>query len=231
MKLSTSTVGDGPRRAALVHGLAGDGGTWFELAPWIADQGYTVTLVDQRGHGRSARAESYLSEDLADDLTDTLPKGLDVIVTHSLGGRALGLAVDRLRPARAVYLDPAWMLRKDFVFSPALRPDGTIVDLEQLADMRPGFSRAHLENVRRAAGLLDPAWFRSPNPVLPDMSPPAHPTASSLVVLADPPVAVPSHLRLWLTEHGYVVREVPGGDHALHVRNLVETQRAIGDWF
>jgi pimeloyl-ACP methyl ester carboxylesterase len=56
----------------LIHGLTGDSGTWFELAPWIADHGYTATLVDQRGHGKSERSERYEPEDLA----ETLPRGL-----------------------------------------------------------------------------------------------------------------------------------------------------------
>lgn len=230
MRLATTTVGNGPRRAALVHGLSGDSGTWFEFAPWLAALGYTVTLVDQRGHGASDRAASYLAEDLADDLVDTLPTGLDLIVGHSLGGRALLLSVERLRPLRAVYLEPGWTVPTDLVFGLPADASGDILGVDELAAVLPGFSRAHLDNTRRALQLFDPTWFEAPNPVLPDLEPPTPPAVPSLVVLADPALAVTPELEARVRAGGYEVRVVPGGAHDLHVLNLEATKQALDGW-
>ena len=46
----------------------------------------------------------------AEDLVESLPTGLDVVVGHSLGGSVLERAVGRLAPAGAVYLDPGFRL-------------------------------------------------------------------------------------------------------------------------
>ena len=230
MKLSTTTIGTGPRTAALVHGISGDSGTWFEFAPWLADQGYTVTLVDQRGHGASARADSYLTEDLGDDLVDTLPVGMDVIMGHSLGGRALLAAVDRVRPKRAVYLDPGWTVPPELAFALPLDESGELLSVERLAELLPGYSPEHVVNSRRSLQLFDPRWFEAPNPVLPDQEPPVPPVVPSLVVLADPPIAVRPELVSRLAEGGYEVRTVPGGAHDLHIVNLEATKQALDGW-
>jgi len=230
MKLATTTVGDGPKTAALVHGLSGDSGTWFEFAPWLAEQGYTVTLVDQRGHGASPRADSYLAEDLADDLVDTLPVGMDLIAGHSLGGRALLLAVERLRPQRAVYLDPGWNVPPEMEFALPLDEHGDIVSVEALAELVPDYSPEHVANARRSLKLYDPAWVTSPNPVLPDQEPPTPPVVPSLVVLADPPVAVRPDLEERLRSGGYEVVTVPDGHHDLHIVNLEQTKQALAGW-
>jgi hypothetical protein len=37
-----------------------------------------------------------------------LSRGVELAVGHSLGGLVLARVVDRVRPARAVYVDPAW---------------------------------------------------------------------------------------------------------------------------
>lgn len=230
MKLATTTIGTGPKTAALVHGLSGDSGTWFEFAPWLASLGYTVTLVDQRGHGASDRANSYLAEDLADDLVDTLPVGMDVIMGHSLGGRALLLAAERLRPGRAVYLDPGFTVPPEMTFGLPLDADGEIASVEELAAILPVYSTEHLVNSRRSLTLFDPAWFELPNPVLPDLEPPVPPVVPSLLVLADPPIAVNPPMQERLRAGGYELRTVPGGHHDLHIVNLEQTKQALEGW-
>ncbi|MEX3099544.1 alpha/beta fold hydrolase [Streptomyces sp. ST1020] len=109
MKLHTQEWGTGPRTAALIHGIMSDHRTWHRVGPALAAQGYRVIAVDLRGHGASPRGP-YSAESWADDLTETLPPGLDLALGHSLGAMALALAVERLTPARAVYADPAWAL-------------------------------------------------------------------------------------------------------------------------
>ena len=230
MKLFTTTVGDGPKRAALLHGLSGDGGTWFEFAPWLAGHGYTVTLVDQRGHGHSDRADSYRTEELADDLVETLPRGFDLIAGHSLGGRSLLLAAEALAPKKAVYLDPGWEVPEDLVFARPLHPDGSLFGVDDLAAVLPAYSLAHRQNTARALALYDPAWVDFGRPHLPDLAPPMPPVVPSLVILADPSTAVSPELQERLSAGGYTVRVVPGGAHDLHIENLEETKRAIEDW-
>lgn len=233
MKLHTTTVGDGPKTAALVHGITGDGGTWFEVAPWLASLDYTVTLVDLRGHGQSPRGSSYLPSDLGDDLVDTLPAELDLIAGHSLGGRALLSAVERLKPRKAVYLDPAWIVPGDLVVSRPLRADGSVMSLAEAASWAPAgwpMSAAHLRNSLRAQALFDPTILSDRWWPLADLVPPEHPAVSSLVVLADPSVHVPPALVDRLVSGGYEVLVVPGGGHDLHVSHLDALKNTIGDW-
>ena len=110
MRLATTTHGDGARQVALVHGLGADGALWRGLTDRLVAAGATVTTVDLRGHGASDRAEDYGVAAFADDLVETLPTGLDVVVGHSLGGTVLERAVGRLAPAHALYLDPGFRL-------------------------------------------------------------------------------------------------------------------------
>lgn len=230
MRLATTTVGDGPGRMALVHGLTGDSGTWFELAPWIAERGYTVTLVDQRGHGRSPRAASYAPGEFADDLVETLPRGLDAVVGHSLGGRSLLLAVDRLLPRRAIYLDPGWDIPEDLVLELPRRADGSLAGVEELTALLPGRSRAHVEQAARALAAFDPLAITAPHVPLLSLTPPENPVVPSLVVVPEPSDVVSPGLQARLLSGGYAVRCLPGAGHDLHVVNLQETQRAVEDW-
>ncbi|TGO04620.1 alpha/beta fold hydrolase [Serinibacter arcticus] len=111
MKLHTEHHGSGPETVALVHGLGNDATVWGDLVELAAATGrYTVVTVDLRGHGRSDRARTYALADFADDLVETLPTELHGVVSHSLGGAVVARAVDRLSPARAVYLDPGFRL-------------------------------------------------------------------------------------------------------------------------
>lgn len=111
MRLATTTHGDGARRVALVHGLGADGALWRGLTDrLVAAGGVTVTTVDLRGHGASDRADDYGIAAFADDLVETLPAGLDLVVGHSLGGTVLERAVASLAPAHALYLDPGFRL-------------------------------------------------------------------------------------------------------------------------
>ncbi len=231
MKLWTDTIGTGSRTAALVHGITGDHGTWLEFAPWLADFGYTVTLVDQRGHGKSPRAASYTSADLAGDLIDTLPEGMDVIIGHSLGGRSLSMAVDTLLPKRAIYLDPAWIVDGGGQIPRPMRPDGTLMAFEELAPLVPHRSEAHVRQMLSSNALFDPRVLETPNFPLASFSPAAgQPAVPSLVVLADPSALVPPDLEQRLECDGYEIRVVPGGTHDLHIDHLAATKRAVQDW-
>lgn len=111
MRLSSTTFGDGPQHVGLVHGLGADSTTWGPLIERMLEtERFTVTAVDLRGHGSSDRVSSYKLDELADDVAESLPRGLRAVVGHSLGGSVLVRAVERLAPERAVYLDPGFGL-------------------------------------------------------------------------------------------------------------------------
>ena len=73
----------------LLHGLASATHIWNLLAPLLSDRGYSVTALDQRGHGESDKpANGYDYETIIADDTDAI-KALQiekpVLVGHSWG--------------------------------------------------------------------------------------------------------------------------------------------------
>ena len=71
----------------LLHGVTRDHGDWAALLPRVAS-GWRVIAVDQRGHGRSARADRYLVTDYAADAVRLVRDNIREPVTilgHSLG--------------------------------------------------------------------------------------------------------------------------------------------------
>ncbi|MFZ2176846.1 MAG: alpha/beta hydrolase [Rhodococcus sp. (in: high G+C Gram-positive bacteria)] len=84
-----------PVPVVLVHGMGGDGGTWDKFARALIGRGRRVVAIDLRGHGRSARAASYLFEEFGADIVevcDNLGMSRVDLVGHSLGGHAASLA-------------------------------------------------------------------------------------------------------------------------------------------
>lgn len=113
MKLATYTTGSGSRHAALIHGVAVSGKVWTEITRLLVEcYDYTVTTVDLRGHGLSPRADSYAIRDFSEDLVETLPHNLDLLMGHSLGGRAAVDASYFLHPKQLICLDPGFHLGK-----------------------------------------------------------------------------------------------------------------------
>lgn len=89
-----------PVPVTLVHGMGGDSRTWDGFARELARGGRSVVAVDLRGHGRSARAQSYQFTELAQDvigLCDHLGLAQVDLVGHSLGGVTSSL-VAQARP-------------------------------------------------------------------------------------------------------------------------------------
>jgi pimeloyl-ACP methyl ester carboxylesterase len=87
-RVSYHIAGSGPL-IVLLHGIAGDSGTWKEVVPWLTSS-HTVLAPDLLGHGESCKPEGDYSlgayangvRDLLEALE--LPRG--TIVGHSLGG-------------------------------------------------------------------------------------------------------------------------------------------------
>jgi pimeloyl-ACP methyl ester carboxylesterase len=91
----------------LLHGLASNAQTWTAVARHLHAAGHTVAAVDQRGHGRSDKAdEGYdfatISEDLA-LLLDVAGLGKPIIAGQSWGGNVV-LDFAARYPARAAGL-------------------------------------------------------------------------------------------------------------------------------
>jgi len=107
--------------AILVHGLTGWHRTWWRVGPALAERGWRVVAVDQRGHGHSPRISGHATiGEMAADLAAVIERAgapADVIIGHSLGA-AVAAELAYLRPelARRVVLeDPPAITRSDDV--------------------------------------------------------------------------------------------------------------------
>jgi len=240
VKLATEVHGAGPRRVALVHGLGADGGTWRGLTDrLVAAGGVTVTTVDLRGHGASDRADDYSVRAFADDLVETLPVGLDVVVGHSLGGSVLERAVERLAPACAVYLDPGFRLGL---------PTGGLPGRLFWATAPVGLTVAALAQKWRSRGrpapspedalLRDAATSRFDRgmalrvfrDVAHEPAPVAPPAVPSTIVLSDDSRAVlPDVTAARLEALGWDVRRVDGVGHDFWLEDADRTYASVRD--
>jgi len=105
----------------LVHGVAGWHRTWWRVGPALADRGWRVLAVDQRGHGRSPRIDGHATVgDFAADLGGVIERigaPVDALIGHSLGA-AVSAELAYLRPElvkRLVLEDPPALSRADDV--------------------------------------------------------------------------------------------------------------------
>ncbi len=139
---AVDAAGASPPLAVLIHGVTGWSRTWWRVAPALADAGWRVVAVDQRGHGRSPRLGGPVTvRDLAADLADVIGAighPCDLMVGHSLGGAvAAELAVDRPNlvhrlvledpPAISRVGDDAWLVNMARELDAAIRdPEGEV---------------------------------------------------------------------------------------------------------
>lgn len=154
MQLKVHEQGAGERIAILIHGFTDDHKTWWRVAPALVDRGYQVIAPDLRGHGHSPLADDYSLSAFAGDLVDSLPRGADVIVGHSLGALALSIAADELAPKKAVYVDPPWFVEAGSVEE--LVVDPRAVTREQIAALAPRWIPADIAIDLASSRTMDP---------------------------------------------------------------------------
>ncbi|MFF6784556.1 alpha/beta fold hydrolase [Streptomyces sp. NPDC012510] len=216
MRLNTREWGAGERTALLVHGIMSDSRTWRRVGPALAERGYRVIAVDLRGHGLSPRGE-YSPQFFADDLVDSLPQGADLAIGHSLGGLVLSLAVERLRPRRAVYSDPAWSSADPGrEIGPDVFASFKHTTRDQISAFNPRWDAedVDVEVATLAAWDVDTARFLDGRPLTGFV--PARPVVPSLVQLADPSFLIGADDVDRLRAAGFEVRTVAGAGHTIH---------------
>ncbi|MFF4445794.1 alpha/beta fold hydrolase [Streptomyces sp. NPDC001502] len=230
MYLHTQTWGEGDRVALLIHGIMADHRTWRRVGPALADHGYRVIAVDLRGHGASGRGE-YSPALFADDVVETLPAGAELAIGHSLGGLTLSLAVDRLRPARAVFSDPAFHLAAPAEgFGPEVLAQFKTATKEQIRAMSPRWEEVDVDIELETLAVWDERTALSLAPLVgADLMPPA-PVVPSLVQLADPSVLIDEERTRLLKSRGFEVRSVAGAGHTIHRDDFDGFMASLEGW-
>ncbi|MEW2044635.1 alpha/beta hydrolase [Streptomyces sp. NPDC005476] len=238
MRLHTQEWGTGERVAVLVHGMMSDHRTWHELVPVLTGRGYRVLAVDLRGHGASARGP-YEPRLFAEDLLHTVPHAPEVALGHSLGALALALAVAELRPARAVYSEPAWQLAGAHgSMDPALfalfkRSSRALTALARR--QRNGEPAAELPDARTEAEQQALArWDENTALALSSHRhidhTPEKAVVPSLVQTSDPSMLVSAQMRAELVRRGFEVRTVPDAPHAIHRDRFDAFVESLSGW-
>ncbi|GAA3873715.1 hypothetical protein GCM10022381_15820 [Leifsonia kafniensis] len=235
MQLFTREWGTGDRLAVLVHGVMSDSRTWHRVAPALVDEGYRVIAVDQAGHGQSPRSKRYTPEQFADDLIDSVPRRPEILLGHSLGGLTASLAVDRILPDRAIYIDPgfsapalAWWQR---MLLPLPLRSLARQTSAQIAARNPRWGADDVRIEAATLAAFDPrvlmdltrhrsAGFRAPTSV----------QVPSLAVLADPSRLVPPLVRMHLEDEGFEVRVVAGAGHSIDRDDFDGYMKALDGW-
>jgi len=230
MRLHVTDLGDGSRTAILIHGLLSDNGAWCRVAPAMVERGYRVVMPDLRGHGVSPRG-TYTPELWADDLVESLPKGADLAMGHSLGGMSLALAVDRLQPQRAVYVDPAWKVTpvQHDQYQPRFRDELTW-DAARLRAEHPRWSNQDIAARVASLARFDTLCIDGLLPGGGHDRAPRSRSIPSLLMLADPSDLVPDRDAAELEALGFDVVKVPGSGHSIFRDDLEGFLAALDAW-
>jgi pimeloyl-ACP methyl ester carboxylesterase len=233
MKLATFTRGDGPRTAALVHGATESSNAWLRFGDILVEKyDLRLILVDQRGHGTSPRADSYLLGDFAGDLIDTLPTGLDYLFGQSLGGRATAMAAADLQPAHYIGVDPAFSL--PWYFGPTMRVMARIqTTLPRSVQRAQGIRRTGAESIDRQMANWDAFDRRIIPPLVktanhPSFSP-RPPAVPSTLVLAEKSLVVPPKRAAEFAALGWDVRVLAHSPHDMHIQQPAQLAAILDD--
>ncbi|AYG02637.1 alpha/beta fold hydrolase [Gryllotalpicola protaetiae] len=236
MRLFTREWGSGDRVAVLVHGVMSSSRNWRMLGPELASRGYRVVAADLPGHGQSPRAEHYDAELLIESLLESVPPGPELAIGHSLGGFTLSRAVERLQPARAVYVDPAFSAPRLSLVVRALAWPASARLLrstpEKIAKTNPRWAVEDTVIESEDFHAFDPRFraFLLRRDIADVLVGPEHPVVPSLLVLADASKLVDEALAARLTGAGFVVRVVPGATHTVNRDDPSAFVDALDGW-
>ncbi|MBG0827839.1 alpha/beta fold hydrolase [Planomonospora sp. ID67723] len=233
MRLNTREWGSGDRVAVLIHGIMASSLCWWRVGPVLAERGYRVVAVDLPGHGASPRGAdpaAYSPRALADSVLESVPASPELAIGHSLGGLTLGLAVERLKPGRAIYSDPAFRLPVlDGVPMTDMFAQAKEATREQIAAMQPGFPADEVDVELEMLKDWDTGTALALGPFCGlDFTP--EPVVPSMVQLADPSFLVPPDFATELKERGFEVRTVTGAGHTVHRHLYDDFMASIDDW-
>lgn len=229
MELHTREWGTGDRVAVLIHGIMADSRAWWRVGPALATLGYRVIAVDLPGHGQSARAPEYSPELFANSVLATVPHSPELAMGHSLGGLVLAVAVERLRPERAVYSDPVLRVPAWGIDAEALA-EGKHLTREAIAQAHPGWGDDDVELEVEMLRLWDPATVESLDRIVGLDYVPDPYVVPSLIQVADPSTLVPPALADELRVRGFDVRVVPGAEHTIHRHLFDEFLVSLQGW-
>ncbi|HEY0248245.1 MAG TPA: alpha/beta fold hydrolase [Gryllotalpicola sp.] len=236
MKLNVHTTGTGSRTAVVIHGISADAALFADFTDRLAqDYGYTVLAVDLRGHGESPRADDYPLAAFSDDVVESVPAGAEVVIGHSLGGRVLLDAVERLLPARAVYLDPAFAIEHRVDSSDrsnvGQHSDGSLYTAEDFAPFLPAWGEANIARVMHAHERWDDSMYEQLMAAVADAPhPSAPPVVPSLVVKSGDSPLVSDATVERLRGLGWEVRIQAGAGHNLQLESVEDTLRSLDGW-
>ena len=174
--------------AVLVHGVTGWQRTWWRVGPALAQRGWRVIAVDQRGHGHSPRIEGHATVgDWAADLVAVLEGvGAPVaLIGHSLGA-AVSAELAYLRPDLLTSLvledppaisragDAAWRanLEREMFDAHAHFDDEVARELAANPDWLPEDARQDVEGKQLADGVgLLASFDRETGARVPELAP------------------------------------------------------------
>ncbi|MER6527394.1 alpha/beta hydrolase [Streptomyces sp. NPDC001508] len=225
----TRSWGSGPRTALLIHGIMSSSETWQEIGPRLASLGYRVTALDLGGHGLSHRGP-YSLDGWADDVMSVVTAPPNLVIGHSLGGAVLGHVVDQLRPARAVYSDPAWRGTPGGPSARELFTPFKQSTAEQIRARDPQWSEADVQADLRGFAQWDLDTLDAVDSLHAVDRMPARATVPSLVQLGGDSFIRTDDLVTDAREKGFTVREVPGTGHNIHRDDPDAFMDSLGGW-
>ncbi|HEX6349087.1 MAG TPA: alpha/beta hydrolase [Candidatus Dormibacteraeota bacterium] len=195
-------------RAVLVHGASADGATWASFAERLAARGWEVEAPDVVGAELRAMADSLLAQ---------VKPEPDLALGHSLGGAVLLEALERLRPRRAIYADPAWRFELAPERVAAGRRFLDTAGREQWRQFLPGLGDRDLDAFRAASARWDRA-----GPERVDVVPSGPPPVPSLLMLSAEPAFDPPP--------GYQVARLHGVGHFMFWLDPQQCLRVIDEF-
>lgn len=229
MRLHVREWGTGGRHAVLIHGLSGYSATWTWLAPKLAERGYHVLAPDLRGHGESPRG-AYSIDGWTADLLESVPNAPELVVGHSMGGALLAAAAVRMKPAYAVYEDPAWGLRVNPEKSIAEFESRKLWSAEDIANANPRWPAEVVRSRHAGLAMWDERTARAFIGREVDFTPAGPPAGPSLVVLAEGSPYLPGSAAERLRSMGWAVETIPRTGHYMHIDDQPAFLSRVLDW-